>query len=351
MTHTTLQFKTILFSLLASVAMPLTSIGYAQTAPYDPTKPAPSNVATPVDEKTTEEKPKVEPTIKESVTDNKKDDAAGKGQPLMLWEVKSATNTVYLYGTVHAGKSSFFPLPDRVEKAFGDAKVLAVEADISNLSVLRDVAPLMAYTPPDTLETKLPKALFERFKKLCQRYKIPIAEAQKFRPFMASSLVALGEITEAGYEVRYGIDGYFIDQAKLVGKSVKELEGVGAQIKLFSEFTDAESLTWFTNAVTALESDKSRTQLEALMGAWRAGDTAKLAAALKDYNVGLKDADKFDERLIYGRHEAMAIKIGGYLNQKNEPHFVAVGSLHLVGPKGLVEMMKARGFKVTQLSS
>ena len=46
-----------------------------------------------------------------------------------LWEVSSLTNKVYLYGTVHAGKASFYPLPQSVERAFADSTILAVEGD------------------------------------------------------------------------------------------------------------------------------------------------------------------------------------------------------------------------------
>ena len=35
-----------------------------------------------------------------------------------LWEVSSLTNKVYLFGTVHAGKRSFYPLPAPVREAF-----------------------------------------------------------------------------------------------------------------------------------------------------------------------------------------------------------------------------------------
>jgi uncharacterized protein YbaP (TraB family) len=44
----------------------------------------------------------------------------------------------------------------------------------------------------------------------------------------------------------------------------------------------------------------------------------------------------------------MARKIEGYLNAR-EPHFVAVGALHLAGPRGLVEILKKRGYTVRQL--
>jgi uncharacterized protein YbaP (TraB family) len=44
----------------------------------------------------------------------------------------------------------------------------------------------------------------------------------------------------------------------------------------------------------------------------------------------------------------MVAKIEGYLNRR-ERHFIAVGSLHLAGPRGLVEMLRARGYTVRQL--
>jgi uncharacterized protein YbaP (TraB family) len=45
----------------------------------------------------------------------------------------------------------------------------------------------------------------------------------------------------------------------------------------------------------------------------------------------------------------MARKIDGYLNDSRERHFVAVGALHLAGPRGLVEMLRKRGYVVRQL--
>jgi uncharacterized protein YbaP (TraB family) len=43
----------------------------------------------------------------------------------------------------------------------------------------------------------------------------------------------------------------------------------------------------------------------------------------------------------------MLKKIEGYL-AGSESHFVAVGSLHLVGPRGLLQALKAKGYEITQ---
>jgi uncharacterized protein YbaP (TraB family) len=58
-----------------------------------------------------------------------------------LWEVSSLTNRLYLFGTIHAGKHDWYPLPTAVEEAFVDAKLLVVEADIADAAKLMKSRP------------------------------------------------------------------------------------------------------------------------------------------------------------------------------------------------------------------
>ena len=37
------------------------------------------------------------------------------------------------------------------------------------------------------------------------------------------------------------------------------------------------------------------------------------------------------------------------LAERRKPYFIAVGALHLAGPKGLVEILRKRGYVVRQL--
>jgi uncharacterized protein YbaP (TraB family) len=45
----------------------------------------------------------------------------------------------------------------------------------------------------------------------------------------------------------------------------------------------------------------------------------------------------------------MLKKIEGWLNDSRKRHFIAVGALHLAGPRGLVELLRKRGYVVKQL--
>ncbi len=266
-----------------------------------------------------------------------------------LWEVASLTNRVYLYGTVHAGKPSYFPLPEPVEKAFADSKVLAVEADITDTEAMSRSARVMVYEPPQTLDKNIPKATWERARKQAARLQLPEPQLAMFRPFMAGTLLAFAEWGRLGYLPQFGVDLHLIKRAKDEGKKLVELEGGDAQTALIESFTPAEALTALEGVLDALESGLVREQITGMVNAWQAGDPALLLEVARKYNDSIPGARAIEEKFIWSRHDAMAGKIAAMLLESKERHFVAVGALHLAGPRGLVEMLRKRGFVVRQL--
>jgi uncharacterized protein YbaP (TraB family) len=264
-----------------------------------------------------------------------------------LWEVASLTNRIYLYGTIHAGRKEWFPLPAAIEDAFNDSAVLVVEADITDEAAMRQATPAMLLAPPDTLRNHVDAADYARFVKLLPRYGITEAQVAPFKPFMAVSMLVFGEWARNGYLPQYGIDAYLIRRAKAELKPVQELEGVEAQMKLM-QMDEAEAQKLFAGTVTALEDGLTGDQVNGMVDAWRSGDPAKLLAIARKYNDLIPGAREFEERLIWSRHEAMLKKLEGYLNDSRDRHFVAVGALHLAGERGLVEMLRKRGYRVTQ---
>ncbi len=266
-----------------------------------------------------------------------------------LWEVASLTNRIYLYGTVHAGKPGFFPLPDPVEKAFVESKVVAVEADITDVESMTRSAKAMVYEAPDSLDKNVPKATWERVKKQAARLGMPSEQLAIFRPFMAGSLLAFSEWGRMGYLPQFGVDLHLIKRAKEEGKRLVELEGGDAQTVVIESLTPAQALASLDGTLDALESGLVREQIVGMVNAWQSGDPALLLEVARKYNDTIPGAALIEEKFIWSRHDAMAEKIGRMLLDSKERHFVAVGALHLAGPKGLVEMLRKRGFVVRQL--
>ena len=266
-----------------------------------------------------------------------------------LWEVSSMTNRVYLFGTVHAGKKAWYPLPEPVEKAFVDSHVLVVEADVSDVHAMAKAAPLITYKPPDSLVKHVDPAHYERFRKLLAKYAVPEAQVSQLKPFMAVSTLVFAEWARLGYLPQFGVDGYFIAKAKAENKPIVEIEGLALQARLIDSLGEAESKTLFEGTLRALEGGLTAEQITGMVNAWQSGDPNLLLEIARKYNDLVPGAREFEEKFIWSRHDAMAEKIEGYLNGTRKRHFIAVGSLHLAGTRGLVEILRKRGYAVRQL--
>jgi uncharacterized protein YbaP (TraB family) len=275
-------------------------------------------------------------------------DAAAQSARHFLWEVVSITNRAYLFGTVHAGKKDWYPLPPAVEEAFAESKVLVVEADVTNVEAMSKSTSAMVYEAPDTLSKHVTPADYERFRKQLARYSIPEEQMGQLKPFMAVSVLVFSEWARLGYLPNYGIDAYLIRKARAEKKPVIEIEGVEQQVRLMDSLTEVEHRQIFDGTLKALESGLSSEQITGMVNAWQSGDPNLMLEIAQRYNENVPGAKEFEEKFVWARHEAMADKIEGYMNASKDRHFIAVGSLHLAGPRGLVEMLRSRGYIVRQ---
>ena len=274
--------------------------------------------------------------------------AQAQAEKRFLWEVVSMTNRVYLFGTVHAGKADWYPLPSVIEQAFTDSGVLVVEADVTDVNAMMKTAPATIYLPPDTLEKHVSPYDYERFKKQLPKYKLPEAQIVQLKPFMAVSLLVFSEWARLGYLPQHGVDGYLIKKAKAENKPIIEIEGVDSQIKLMDSLTEEENRTLFDGTLRALEMGITSEQITGMVNAWQSGDPQLMLEIARRYNEQIPGARDFEEKFIWARHEDMVKKIEDYLNKSKDRHFVAVGALHLAGDRGIVEMLRKRGYIVRQ---
>ena len=264
-----------------------------------------------------------------------------------LWEVSSLSNRVYLYGTVHAGKKEWFPLHPVVEKALAESQTLVVEADILDTAKMATSSKELSYKPPDELRNHVSEGDYERFRKLMPRYKLAEQNVAHMKPFMAVSLMVFSEWARLGFNPELSVDAYLIKKARAEFMPVVEIEGIETQTKLIESLTDAENRAIFAGTVTALESGLTGDQINGMVSAWQRGDAARMLEVAQKYNENVQGAASFEEKFVWSRHEPMIAKIQGYLDSRTV-HFIAVGALHLAGPRGLVELLRKRGYLVRQ---
>jgi uncharacterized protein YbaP (TraB family) len=158
--------------------------------------------------------------------------------------------------------------------------------------------------------------------------------------------LAATKLQQLGFTPDAGIDGYLIRKATGSGKSVIELESGEQQLAVLDSLSATLQTAMLDEFLTSM--DRTPQDVDGVIATWKKGDAdAFFALNQKSFNDS-EAKREFEDKFLYQRDVAMTRKIEELLRQPG-PHFIAVGSLHLVGPRSIVEQLKARGYRVGQI--
>ncbi len=272
--------------------------------------------------------------------------AFARQEKSFLWKVRSGPVTVYLLGSLHFLKKENYPLTLKIEEAFEEADTLVVEANINDKSKmdLEGLAERALYPPNDNLKTHLSTETYERTKEKAAKLGIPPEVMDRQRPWLLGLTIASMELVKLGFDPRYGVDRYFLGKSKQ--KRILELESFDSQVQLFSDLSDAEQELYLLYTMRDLKA--THQEFDHLVKLWKSGDTAGMESFLMRYPKEDKRLEPAYERFFYERNRNMVSHIEFYL-KTNGTYFVVVGAGHLIGEKGIVELLKKRGYRVEQL--
>ena len=273
--------------------------------------------------------------------------AVAQAKKTFLWKVQSKTNTVYVLGSIHYLKKEAYPLNEKIENAFEKSDILVVEANINDMGKVdtQKLVESSLYLDEETLEKHVSQQTYELVKKELEVLGVPLELIGKQKPWFLALTLASLEIVKLGFDPDYGIDKYFLSKAENK-KKILELESFDYQINLFCQLSekDQELLLLHTlKDIKVLEQE-----LDKLIQAWTSGDTKGVESIIARSLVEDKRLSPIYEKLIYERNRSMASKIEDYLKTK-ETYFVIVGAGHLVGNRGIIEILKGKGFVFEQL--
>ena len=269
-------------------------------------------------------------------------EAPAKG---VLWEVKSDSNTAYLFGSIHLAKASFYPLPDKVQKAYQQADTLAVELDSSDRNAMVKAMPMLTYAAPDKLQNHLKPATWDALAK----YVGPAAERfQILKPAMVATGLMVGTFSKQAYDPAFGVDVHFITRAKEDKKEVVELESMAFQAQILGGLSDDEGDAMLSQTIDSLKSGEALHDTNQLVAAWKAGNAEKVVNMLQEEANKNPGSKKIMERLLDDRNPAMTDKIVA-LMAAGKHVLVVVGAGHISGTNSITDLLKKQGLQVRQI--
>ena len=276
----------------------------------------------------------------------------GKG---VLWRIeKDGIAPSFLFGTMHLSDPRVVSLGEAAQAAFDASSTVVIETT-EVLDPSKMVAAMLAnpeltmFTDETTLSSLLSdedRALVEEA--LSERG-IPLGSVQKMKPWMIASMVSLPacELARkaAGAPV---LDVGLAEKAKVDGKALEGLETIAEQLGAMASLPLDFHVRGLVDTLRL--GDKVDDVIETMIVLYLNGETGAFwpffrAALPSEDGTGEAGFAAFEEAMVTARNRTMAERASPFLEKGGA--FVAVGALHLPGAEGLVELLRAEGYRVS----
>jgi len=256
----------------------------------------------------------------------------------LLWSIEKDGKTSYALGTMHLGIDPNSRLPDLVWQKLDSEPIFAMETDLAEgakLEVLRKDGTTLRQELGDEYWKKLEDVL-------------GVGEASRmlaFKPMIPATL-----LSKRGLPDTVAMDGVLQGRALNGKKKIVFLEPFSAQASVLLKWMNAQALKDMLDDIPGLEQ-----RSKDMLAAYIAGDEGKIVAIADSERARwlerghpAKEYDEQMEDLLYKRNASWIAPIEKLHAEGGG--FIAVGAMHLIGPRSVLEMLEKKGYKVTRLT-
>lgn len=252
----------------------------------------------------------------------------------LFWAAEKDGKTTYLLGTMHVGVDARTQLPQMVWKQLDKAPVFAMETDPNDPALQT-----LAEARKASLHDELGDAYWQKLE--AELTPAEAARLDHLKPVIAAVTLSLKNLpqTEA-------MDGALASVARTEKKPIVFLEPMAKQIAILEKWLDARAIK------AALDHpDEAVAHDRDMLAAYLDGDEPKMAALADGERAtakaaGYTDAEYDQEMtdLVYERNASWIDAIDKLHAQDGA--FIAVGALHLIGPRSVLDLLAHRGYTV-----
>jgi uncharacterized protein len=259
----------------------------------------------------------------------------------LLWEISGngLKKSSYLFGTVHLiPKDDFFVSKEMIKK-FTESEQLVLEIDMGGLNPMSMINSSGISLPEGvSLKTLLSVADYkylETFFNDTLGMNLELINKTNMKPIFLSTLVTqIGDMSQTeSYELT------LTAWAKMQDKQVKGLETIEFQMAIFDSIPYSKQAEMLMEAVK--NNKEAKKELDELYKYYKSNELSKLVHLS---NESSSDLMEFEDILLIKRNNSWISLIEKYAIEK--PSFFAVGALHLPGEKGVINLLRKRGYKV-----
>lgn len=260
----------------------------------------------------------------------------------LLFEVSGAGPAPsYLFGTIHSDDPRVLTLPARVQAGFDLADGFVMEA-IPDPEAVEKARRVMVFDDGRRLSAILPMDLYRQVVEAAASRGLTTAAIEPLKPWALVTLLSAPPSRSGEF-----LDLLLYRTAQEQGKPVAGLETLSEQMAILDGLTEAEQIALLRETLATIgELGEVQTRLVAAYVRRDLDSLAQLNAMYRRW--GSPDlTERVQELAIDERNARMAERLRPLLDQGGR--FIAIGALHLPGPKGVLQRLADAGLVVRML--
>ncbi len=263
-----------------------------------------------------------------------------KKYPALLWEItgNNLKKPSYLFGTMHVSNKLAFHLSDSFYYALKnvDAVALELNPEVWQPEMIRLNRINENYS---TFSKEAGGNYFTQNSFRIKNFDKELQAALSSEPPVVNSLLYRSYEQQQDFEEDTFLDLYIFQTGRKLGKKPAGVENYYESEKLvFEAYMDMAKEKKKPEVDLAGETRSSL--VEKLQNAYRRGDLD----LMDSINTVLENSKAFTEKFLYKRNDIQAKSIDTIL--QNRSLFVGVGAAHLPGPRGVIEQLRAMGYRL-----
>ena len=256
-----------------------------------------------------------------------------RAQDALLWQVtcNNCPDTSFIYGTIHVKDSRVYLYADTVLSCMKRCTRLALELDFNPVNLLK-LANLMTLPGDSTLADIFDPADMIQIKKVFEDITgTDFTSFEKLRPVVLLSVIM--QFQTAGDTI-YTLDEFLYRKGVNMNKEIVGLETVEEQFRLLESIPLDVIVKYLKNPYEEQE------ELELMVCYYTNSEIEPLLKLMKKDETMIALQDEFLDK----RNIKMAEKTDSMFHEG--PVLVAVGTGHLPGKNGIINLLRQRGFMV-----
>lgn len=260
--------------------------------------------------------------------------ALGQTELSLLWEISGngLKSTSYIYGTIHIQDKRVFSFDSIVWEKFNQCDAYAMELLLDEIDKdkLQETMLMKDLTLKDLL-SKEDYELLDKFFK--EKTGTGIMLYEKMKPFMIYSQISTLELSQ---DMPVALDAFFLSTARKKGMKALGIEKLEEQLSAIDQISLEEQCKMLMEYVK--DTSENLQNFDELIETYLNADLEGMITLVNDTTL----PSNFGEALLGKRNEVMAKNIIKF--SKKQPTFSAVGAAHLGGEKGVLELIRKKGY-------